>query len=47
MLYSSVFLSIAVNIDGALAEQVGAVLGVIEKETIMPDWAPMSMKIRP
>jgi hypothetical protein len=32
MLYSSVFLSIAVNIDGALAEQVGAVLGVIEKE---------------
>jgi len=44
MLYSSVFLSIAVNIDGALAEQVGAVLGVIEKEkeyardAMLPCW---------
>jgi hypothetical protein len=32
MLYSSGFLSIAVNIDGVLADQVGAVLGIIEKE---------------
>jgi hypothetical protein len=35
------------KVDLRLYEEMGGEKAAYKKETIMPDWAPMSMKIRP